>query len=325
MELTVDVPAWARHAVSDLTDMHRSPQPLDPERVRRFRIPLPDDVYFEYAFLDAEGRMRADPARPERGDNPWYPEVTAVRGPAYAPHPLASVDPARAEGDTHRVRLDSELLGGARRITVYRPRGVPVDRPLPLVLVQDGTAYQRLGRLPAMLEALHAEGRVRPAALAFLDPEDRDAEYGFGEAFRRFVWREALPRLRDQVALADELHLMGASLGGLASALLALDRPEAVVGLATQSGAFLGEPQAREFYHTDRSWLQDALESRDALPWRVYQEVGTLEWLTEVNRRVAERLASRATEHRYLERSAGHNWTHWRNGAPEALAFLLSS
>ena len=326
MEFTVTVPDWARHVVSDHTDMDRDPHPVDAAKVARFRLDLPDDVHFEYAFLDADGRMRADPGNPERADNPWFPEVSRVRGPDYRPHPLADVDPEAARGETRRLRID-DGAGGSRRVKLYTPAGA--SGPLPLVIVQDGTAYERIARLPAVLEALQAEGRARPARLAFVDPsrpDRRRAEYGFGEDFRRFGRERLIPSLREQAEAEDGLLLMGASLGALASTVLAFDTEAPVAGLALQSGAFLGTPRAREFHRGEGSWLLDRLERLESpLPWRVYQEVGTLDWLTDVNRAVAERFPERVARHRFETRSAGHNWTFWRDGVAEALAFLLAS
>lgn len=324
MDLDVAVPAWARHVVSDLTDMHRRPHPVDASRVRRFRLRLPDDVYFEYAFLDAEGRMRADPANPARADNPWYPELSLARGPEYAPHPLAAPPERAATGRLRRLRIADEE-GETRRVTVYEPAGV--GGPLPLLLVHDGTAYLRIARLSAVLQALIDAGRARPARLAFVDPsrpDRRQAEYGFGERYLRFARRTLIPRLRDEVDAEGGLLLMGASLGGLASTVLAMHDPDAVAGLALQSPAYLGAPDDREFYESRRSWARETLDATGrGLPWRVYQEVGRLDWLADVNREVAARFAERTASHRYVERSAGHNWTFWRDGTAPALEHLL--
>lgn len=326
MDLDVAVPRWARRVVSDLTDMERRPHPVDASRVARFRLRLPDDVYFEYAFLDEAGRMRADPGNPERADTPWYPEASAARGPGYAPHPFASPDPGRAAGTIRRLRI-ADGDGGARRVTLYEPTGA--SGPLPLLLVHDGTAYQRIARLPAVLQALIDAGRIRPARAAFVDPsrpELRRAEYGFGEAYQRLLARTLMPRLRDEVEVEGGLLLMGASLGALAAIRAAWDEPDAVGGLALQSGAFLGAPDEPEFWGVRRSWLREALDAdARALPWRIYQEVGRLDWLRDVNREVAERLAERVVAHRYEERSAGHNWTFWRDGTAQALEHLLPS
>lgn len=324
MDLDVAVPAWARHVVSDLTDMHRRPHPVDASRVRRFRLRLPDDVHFEYAFLDAEGRMRADPANPARADNPWYPELSMARGPDYAPHPLAAPPEEAATGRLRRLRIEDEE-GETRRVTVYEPAGAA--GPLPLLLVHDGTAYLRIARLPAVLQALIDAGRARPARVAFVDPsrpDRRQAEYGFGERYLRFARRTLIPRLRDEADAEGGLLLMGASLGGLASTVLAMHDPGAVAGLALQSPAYLGAPDDREFYASRRSWARETLDAAGrGLPWRVYQEVGRLDWLADVNREVAARFAERAAAQRYVERSAGHNWTFWRDGTAPALEHLL--
>ncbi|MEX2502861.1 MAG: hypothetical protein WD336_10840, partial [Trueperaceae bacterium] len=60
-----------------------------------------------------------------------------------------------------------------------------------------------------------------------------------------------------------------------------------------------------------------------ALPWRVHHEVGTLDWLHDVNEQVAPHLADRTDAYRFATRSAGHNWTFWRDGLADALTQLL--
>jgi len=325
MELDVEVPSWARWIVSDATDMDRAPQPVDPAALRRVRLPLPADVYFEYAFLDGERHMHADPGNPDRAENTWYPEVSCVRGPDYLTHPLSRPPSDAARGRTRRLRLD-DGAGGRRRVTIYEPDGL--TGPAPLLLTHDGTAYQRIARAPAVLERLIAAGRARPARLAFLDPirpEARDREYGFGGAYQRILRDALVPQLRQEADATGGSFWLGASLGGLAGLLAALREPDQVAGVALQSPALLGRPDDPAWYGTTESWVAAELERDDgALPWRVYQEVGSLDWLHQVNRRAAEAFARRAERHRFEVRSAGHNWTFWRDGLAEALAFLLA-
>ncbi len=64
MKAEIRVPTWAASLISDHTDMIRNPHPLDAAKVSRFSLVLPDDGYFEYAFLDASGSVRADPENP---------------------------------------------------------------------------------------------------------------------------------------------------------------------------------------------------------------------------------------------------------------------
>lgn len=322
MRAEIAIPSWASHLVSDHTDMDRSPHPVDAAKVSSFKLTFPDDVYFEYAFIDQEGRMRADPRNELRGRNPWYPEVSAITGPEYRPSRFAILPDEPAAGSLARHRLESDHLNGVRRVTVYTPEDRS-DSQLPLLLVQDGTAFLRLAGLPRVLEALLEEGRVRPARLVFIEPTDRSSEYGFEEDYRDFTLEELLPFLQRTYPSSEERLLLGASLGGLVSATLALLHPELFSSLATFSGAFLGTPDDRDFYRSQESWTLERVRLSGKLPLRWYSEVGTIEWLTGVNRELHDSLLENGYEHEYRERHAGHNWTNWRNGLADALEFLL--
>ncbi|MEX2535478.1 MAG: alpha/beta hydrolase-fold protein [Trueperaceae bacterium] len=322
MQPEIVIPDWATHTLSDHTDMDRSPHPVDASRVSSFRLELPDDVYFEYAFIDEEGKVRADPENDLRGENPWFADVSAIKGPAYEPNRYASLPEESAGGALDRHRIESSHLEGVRRVNVYTPKG-RAKETLPLVLVQDGTAFLRLAGLHRILEALLDEGWVRPARLAFIEPADRTKEYGFDESYREFTLGELLPFLEANYPMSQERILLGASLGGLVSATLALLCPNEFSALATFSGAFLGTPDEREFYRSERSWVLDRVRERPKLPLRWYAEVGTIEWLTSVNRELHEALVEKGYAHDYRERNAGHNWTNWRNGLASALEFVL--
>lgn len=345
MEAEIEIPDWARMLVSDHTDMDRSPRPVDSSKVSRFRLELPDDVYYEYAFLDGEGRMRADPLNQVKGRNPWYRELSAIEGPDYLASEYADLPESLSRGVLDRHRVSSEALsdadewakgvganvsrdagGGrqsaARRVSVYTPAGEEGSK-LPLLVVHDGTAFLRLAGLPRVLEKLLEEGRARPARLAFVEPVDRSSEYGFNEAYLDFTREELLPFLEDRYPGSEQRLGLGASLGGLVSATLALRWPAEWSGIATFSGAFLGSPDDRDFYRSEQSWVLERLRALGAVPFGWYAEVGTIEWLTDVNREVHRQLEISGGRHLYRERNAGHNWENWRNGLAHALAFLL--
>ncbi|HEX7021488.1 MAG TPA: alpha/beta hydrolase-fold protein [Trueperaceae bacterium] len=322
MNVEIRIPPWAVQVVSDLTDMERSPQPVDATKVSGFTLHLPDDAYFEYAFVDEAGRMRADPGNPRRAHNPWYPEVSAVFGPTYRADPLAE-PPAQEGGRVLRERLASAVLGQTRRLTFFTPQGREME-PLPVVFVQDGTAYYRVARLADVLAALLQAGEVRPAHLVFVEPIDRALEYRFNPNYRAFVYDELIPFVEAELETTGERIAMGASLGGLVSATLALERPDVFGTVVSQSGAFLGTPADMDFYKSGNSWVAERLEAGKAEGTRWYTEVGTLEWLTAANQRVRDALQAGGYEHAYGERHAGHNWTNWKNGLGAALRFALA-
>lgn len=326
MKASITVPAWATHLVSDHTNMDRSPHALNPKAVKKISLALPDDVYFEYAFLDEAGNMRADPENPERAATPWYDEVSAIYGPAYQADPFAVPNPASlspaAQGRTQRLRVASKHLEQLRRVSLYTPKGCG-GAALPVVYLQDGVAFYRYAKLHEVFENLLAAKLVRPAHLAFVEPLKREEEYPYNPAYQAFFLQEALPEVEAACHASGERILMGASLGGLVSMLLAISQPQMFAAVLSFSGAFLGAPEDKDYYTGGSSWVVDMLREAPTFPWKVYAEVGTLEWLHGVNRELAHVLKEKQYDHRYLERHAGHNWTSWKNGFRHALAFAL--
>lgn len=323
MKLDINIPDWATHIVSDLTDMDRNPHEVNKEKVRRFSLDLPDDAYFEYAFLNAEGEMKADPENEVRGRSIWYPEVSAVYGPEFETDPYTEVEEVNA-GETKRERIESNLLGQTRRLSLYTPKGYE-DKALPVIYVQDGVAFYRFAKMHLTLEKMIADDLIRPAHLVFIEPIDRAKEYGYNEDYRRFVFEEVIPLAEDRLKTTDERIAMGASLGGLVSTLLAWNKPEVFGTVVAFSGAYLGTPESKDFYWDEASWFLETLKSEDAKPIRFYSDVGTLEWLTNVNKEVAGVLNEKGYEHVFETRNAGHNWVNWRKGFRGALEFAIGS
>jgi enterochelin esterase-like enzyme len=322
MRHPVRVPRWAVSIISDFTDMHRAPRPVSAAKVPRFTLALPDDVRFEYAFLDGGGRVRADPDHGASGANPWYPEITEVRGPNYVPQPLAEPPPAEPAWRERRWRLAAAGFDAPRRVNVLSPPDHP--GPLPVVVLHDGIAYQRLARTADVLAALVAQGRARPAHLVFGEPGDRLVEYAWDERHQRFVSDVLRPEVERELATDGTWIAMGASLGGLAAATLALRDPSAWSVVVAQGGAFLGIPEERRHHGVRRSWLLERLRAGAELAdQRWILDVGTLDWLHDVNQRVADALAARGTPVWYGEWTAGHNWGCWRDGLARVLEAAL--
>ncbi len=318
MDITIQIPSWAKFIISDFTDMERSPQAVAPGTLT---LSISDDAYFEYAFIDAEGKIRPDPNNSVKADNPWHPNSSAVLAPNYKPDAYANPS-AKAEGRVLRPRLESRFLKQTRRMITYTPKGYE-NEALPVVYVQDGVAYYRLAKLAEVLGQLLQENFIRPAHLVFIEPIDRAVEYRFNPNYRSFVVDELVPLIDKDLQTTSERIAMGASLGGLVSATLALEHPNLFQTVISQSGAFLGSPEELDFYKGKGSWVLESLQKTKRLPMRWYSEVGTIEWLTDINRKVHEVLLEKGYDHIYAERNAGHNWTNWRNGLSSALRFAL--
>jgi enterochelin esterase-like enzyme len=318
MNVTIAIPPWARVIVSDFTDMDRSPLAVSSDT---WTFELPNDAYFEYGFLDAEGKLQPDPNNPVRADNPWHPNSSAILAPNYKPDVYANPT-VKAEGRVLRPRIESKHLQQTRRMIVYSPKGFETQA-LPVVYVQDGIAYYRIAKLAEVLDHLLQEHVIRPAHLVFIEPVDRLTDYRFNTSYRAFMTDELVPFIDKELQTTSERIAMGASLGGLVSATLALEHPELFQTVVAQSGAFLGSPHEPDFYKGKSSWVLETLQQRERLPLRGYTETGTIEWLTDINRKIHEVLEQKGYDHLYAERNAGHNWTNWRNGLSAALKFAL--
>jgi len=230
----LEAPPWAVRFLSDLTDWQKGPLPV--RGMRPFEIP--DDAYFEYAFEDAQGVRRPDPANPNPRLNPWWTYASNLTGPRYRPDPVAESATGRPRGRLLRLEVESVLLQQRRRVLIYTPAG-QADASLPLVLFQDGKAYLGWGRVPRILDLMVERGRVPPAHLVFLPPQDRNREYAFNTIYRQFIVEELLQEVESNIRCDGRRVAWGASLGGLLSAYLAWDHPRIFRKVVAQSGAFL--------------------------------------------------------------------------------------
>ncbi len=318
MEIRLDPPAWATHLLSDLHDWSRAPLPVADLRP----FDLPDDVYFEYAWLDAEGKPRPDPANEDRR-NPWWPHACAVAGPDYRADPWAAKATDRPRGRTRRLWMESADGSRRHRVLVHAPDG-DFDAPRPTVYLQDGKAYFGWGRAARIAELLQEAGEIPPARYVFIQPVDRGFDYFFNERYRDFLAGELIPAIENRAPCAGRRVAMGASLGGLCSAWLALQRSDLFGAVVSQSGAFLmGPADDPPDPFGGSEWLLDQLRSGAGADLRWSLDCGTLEWLHPAHLRLAEALADGGFEHRAVSRHAGHNWVCWRDGLAGALRFAL--
>ncbi|MBK7703038.1 MAG: esterase family protein [bacterium] len=310
-------PDGATHLISDLHDWARRPLPV----AELAPFALPDDAWFEYAWLDADGKPRADPDGVPAG-NPWWSHACRLAGPLWAVDPVVAAAPARASRRLQGLRLHSSAMGQERRAFLYSTAG-PAE-PGPLVVVQDGKSYWQHGRLGPVADLLFARGETPAAHFLLVHPERRGRDYVFDARFRAYVLDELLPAAEARVRCDGTRILLGASLGALAGADLALARPDLFTAVAAHSGAFLiapGDDPPDPF--AGGEWLLGRLRAGRGRDLRWHLECGTLEWLLPCHRRLEAALLACGCEHRTVERNVGHNWVNWRQGLPGTLRSVL--
>ena len=323
---TFTAPPGSTGLIGDFTDWLDEPAvPL--KTGESVTLEFPRGAFIEYAFVGEDGKPFADPGNPVESENPWYryPRAAVLEG--YQPGPHRELLPGAAGGSLERLAWEGSVFPGTRRALVHVPAGLGDGSHYAVVLVQDGVAYARTGKLGTVLDNLLHLGRVRPAVLVFLEPADRTREYYLNEDHPRFLLEEVLPRVSEQFPVSEDRAdrcLWGASLGGLASLFAAYRHPEEFGLVVTQSGAFQAEPGPPRRKGA-AEWLTSEIAASPKLDLRLSLESGTVEWLLGANRRMAAALFDRGYTHRYAERPSGHNWVTWRDGLSDSLEFVLGT
>ncbi len=311
--VTFTAPPGAACLIGDFSDWDERPIPISTPVTLEF----PQGAYVEYAFLDTEGTMLADPMNTCTPRNGWYEEhrYVALPGCSYTT-PLRSQE---LNGTVRRHERYSNALGEHRTYHVYEP----ATRPSATMYVHDGDAFLRKLRLHEVVDSLTKQECIHPIRVVFIVPQDREREYWFNERYERFVLDELIPAVESQYGVSPERALWGASLGGMVSAWLALRNPHIFARVASQSGCFTAHPQGTNYYR-DPEWLTTQFTDSAPQPLRFYVETGQIEWLLAPNRRFAAMLVDKGYPHRYREWPGGHNWTTWEQGLEPGLKYLFA-
>jgi enterochelin esterase family protein len=285
-------------------------------------LQLPPDAYIEYAYLHGGARV-PDPLNPQRtGDGMghtnsylWMPDARDT--------PLARRQPGVPRGTVtrHEVAGQGYVVGASRTVYLYEPPGAG---PHPLLAVFDGRGYLRRAHLATIVDNLAAQQRIRPPAMALIQPggRGRTVEYACSDTTVAFIIRCVLPVARAHLNLLDVAQapgaygIMGASMGGLMAFYTAFRAPEIFGSVLCESGAF----GADQLYY--RSVLEDLIRCGPVLPLKIWMDVGLHEWFLAPNRRMQALLRERGYDVHYTEQTSGHNYPSWRNVLWQGLEYL---
>jgi len=260
--------------------------------------------------------------------------------------PDAPAQPLMAERDgfNHARGIElhpfkSEILGNERRIWIYTPPGYDParDKPYPVLVVFDGGAALSMMPTQRMLDALTADGRIRPHVGVFIDNAtntSRNDDLPCSEPFARFVEEELLPWVRGKYRVSHEAEdhtVTGVSYGGLASMWFGFRLPH-VFGTVISQAASLwwgpgwvqGAAMAGQKY--DPEWLIEQYAVNPRKPVRFWMEIGLLEHperMLASNRRMKAVLESKGYDLTYREPCGGHDYALWRGTLGDALAHML--
>jgi enterochelin esterase family protein len=317
------------HLVGDFTNWGHSPLALEEREpgVWAHTIPLPRDAYVEYAFMypGAIDERVSDPYNPRVIWNgvdavnhvlpmPDFKMTDLIRRGAGVPRGIIT---------RHHIDTLGLLVTPYRDLLLYKP---PVDAPVPLVVVWDGTDYASRAFLPAIVDNLIAAKRIQPIALAMIanGRDGRTSEYCCNDATLAFVIEKLIPFANEHLDLVDPTAqpgaygVLGASMGGLMALWTGLRLPHLFGRVISQSGAFFGNMRA--------DFLLDLyLKHLPPSPLTIWQDVGQIEWLLNGNRHMHALLTEQGYRVTYREFSGGHNYTMWADNVWRGLEAVFGA
>lgn len=289
------------------------------------------DLRTVYQFQIGDDDVRADPLNPRTYIFPADPEAgeeETVASVLELPdaQPLRwSVERDVPHGTLELHRLRSDILGNERRVWRYTPPG---GEPEGLLLLFDGFAFTTLAPAPVVLDNLIADNRIPRLAVVLpdsLDAETRLREMVCNRDFVRFVTEELLP----WAGVSAERKLTvagGSSVGGLAAAFAAVERPDIFGAVLSMSGSFQrgrlgGEP----------GYLMSRLAEQTPLPIRWYLDAGVLELRVvegresnlHANRHLRDVLVAKGYEVHHREFPGWHDYLWWRETMADGLVALV--
>lgn len=278
---------------------------------------------------------RIDPLNRRRHPPGGEPLLSVAVLPGAPPQPWVARRPGAPAGKVAEDSIRSSALDGRRWIAVYTPPGYrKEDQPYPLLIVSDGSAYLDLIPLPAILDNLIAAGRIPPVVAVLVgrpEDEERDRDLACSRPFTQFLAGEALPWVRERYRVtADPARtvIAGSSLGGLAAACAALERPDLFGNVLSQSGSFMWRPEGDPAWE----WVPRQIRARPKLPLRFYLDIGLLEdapvektgpSLLASNRHLRDALQARGYPLWFAEFAGGHGYANWQGTIDGGLSFLL--
>jgi len=280
-------------------------------------LTVPGATRLEYKFL-VNGEWKIDPLCQHKIDNGIGGVNTFfVVGDFHDPPELVRVEDI-AHGRIDEFEFASERLQNKRQVYVYLPAAYDLNRDerFPSFYVHDGGEYLDRARMSNVMDNLIHAQQIRPIVVVMIDPVNRMQEYAADDAYRDFLCDEFVPAIDDRYRTTTDRNsrgVMGASLGGLISAYIALSRPQLFSKVAGQSSAL----------HYQENKLFALLDADADMTIKFYLDVGTYEpRFIPAHERFVGALEQEHWPCLYQELPGGHNWTNWRAHMKDLLGYL---
>ncbi|MEO0473372.1 MAG: alpha/beta hydrolase-fold protein, partial [Bacteroidota bacterium] len=217
-------------------------------------------------------------------------------------------DAAIAHGKLDTIPVDTNQWPLCHNLVIYTPPGYATDSlSYPAAYFHDGDNQLGIAAVPNVLDNLIAAGKIQPTIAVFLEPNDRNLDYAFDRrmAFADFVAQQLVPFVDQSFRTIDDpaqRATIGASFGGLISAIIAYQHPDVFGNCGIHSGAFW----------PNDDWGVDFVRERMDAPVKYAAIWGSYEGVGKNNQAIIDAFAAKDKEVLWRVLPEGHSWGLWK-------------
>lgn len=254
----------------------------------------------------------------------------------------------------------SSIMGKAVNYMVYLPPDYEAsERQYPVVYLlhgytDDHTAWVQFGEVNRYADKAIAEGTIPPMIIVMPDADSSFYANSFDSKTRYedFFFEEFLPAIEKKYRINAQKKfrgIAGLSMGGYGTMLYALKRPEMFAAAAPLSAAFFDDSSLIKMPKTSwnmplgfvyganlegkarltKTWYQNSIHelirtksTNELKQVRYWIDCGDDDFLIKGNCQVHIALIEKGIPHEFRVRDGVHDWTYWRTGIIDALAFI---
>lgn len=182
------------------------------------------DARLEYGFSDGEELYWPDPFNRKK-IRTFDQDRSLLEMPDYVlPYKWLSSTDRSYGGRLSTIVMQKETFEEGRKVHVFLPENYPDNAPYPVAYFNDGTWYADELNVPANIDSLQQDGKVRSIIGVFVDPVNRSLEYRGQREFLAFFANELVPFIDSHYkteASPEGRAIIGGSRGGRAALHLA--------------------------------------------------------------------------------------------------------
>lgn len=217
------------------------------------------------------------------------------------------------KGEVKLYRLNSDILGGGRRIWTYVPYGYKeIKEPCKLLILSDGFEYLSISAATVLDNLINDKKISNVICVLIESTKNRYEELTCSDKYSDFIAKELIPWIYENYNVSKspkDTIIGGVSLGGLAATYMAYKNPSIFGNVLSQSGS----------YWYDEQWLTNKFKESERLPIKFYLNAGVLEdapydtepIMMDVINNIRDVLIKKGYEVSYENFPSGHDYLSW--------------